>query len=365
MTGVLRLLAAATATATCGVAALAVAAPATARTGRRPLPVLRDVAPVGTPHVEDLVLTGAARASRALRARAAQGPSAVYRTADGIAIPVTVSPAYTNPALAQFFVTFLGTLPHGAELARLKLAIETPAEVVSACGGDDGVLACYLPPARTMIVPGEQAQGSDAPVNYVMAHEYGHHLAAARSNAPLAAVTYGPKYWSSYERVCSRTADGRLAVSQTTRYLEDPGEGWAETYARLTYPERPWSFTRLLAPDAAAFAAARRDVFHPWTRARTRTWRGRLSAARRSRSFLLRLNLDGALSFQLRGPKGSDFDLALRSSAGSEGRTKARGSDDHLTFRLACRNRATQDVRLTVTRRSGAGSFRVVARYAG
>ena len=64
-------------------------------------------------------------------------------------------------------------------------------------------------------------------------------------------------------------------------------------------------------------------------------------------------------------PKGTDFDLALRSSAGSEGHTKARGSDDRLAFRLACRNRATQDVRLTVTRRSGAGSFRVVARYAG
>ena len=122
-------------------------------------------------------------------------------------------------------MTFLGTLPHGSELGRLKLAIETPAEVVSACGGDDGVLACYLPSSRTMIVPGEQAQGSDAPVNYVMAHEYGHHLAAARSNAPLAAVTYGPKYWSSYERVCSRTADGRLAVSQTHALPRGPGRG--------------------------------------------------------------------------------------------------------------------------------------------
>ena len=289
----------------------------------------------------------------------------MYRTADGIAIPVTVSPSYTNPALAQFFVTFLGTLPHGSELGRLKLAIETPAEVVSACGGDDGVLACYLPSSRTMIVPGEQAQGSDAPVNYVIAHEYGHHLAAARSNAPLAAVTYGPKYWSSYERVCSRTSDGQLAVSQTTRYLEDPGEGWAETYARLTYPERPWSFTTLLAPDAGAFVAARRDVSRPWTRPRTRTWRGQLSATHRSRSFLLRLTLDGALSFQLHGPRGTDFDLGLRSSAGSEGRTKTRGSTDRLAFRLACRNRRAQDVRLTVTRRSGAGPFRVVARYAG
>jgi hypothetical protein len=140
---------------------------------------------------------------------------------------------------------------------------------------------------------------------------------------------------------------------------------WAETYARLTYPERPWSFTNLLAPDAAAFAAARRDVYHPWTKPRTRTWHGTLSATRRSRSFLLRLNLDGALSFQLRGPAGSDFDLALRSSAGREGRTTARGSDDRLGFKLACRNRATQDVRLTVTRRAGAGPFRVIARYAG
>ena len=150
-----------------------------------------------------------------------------------------MSPSYTNPALAQFFVTFLGTLPHGSELARLKLAIETPAEVVSGCGGDDGVLACYLPTSRTMIVPGEQAQGSDAPVNYVIAHEYGHHLAAARSNAPLAAVTYGPKYWSSYERVCSRTSDGQLAVSQTTRYLEDPGRGLGGDLRAADLPRAP------------------------------------------------------------------------------------------------------------------------------
>ena len=83
MTGVLRLLAAATATATCGVAALAVAAPATARTGRRPLPVLRDVAPVGTPHVKDLVLTGAARGSRVARAARPGRPGAGHGLPDG------------------------------------------------------------------------------------------------------------------------------------------------------------------------------------------------------------------------------------------------------------------------------------------
>ena len=43
-------------------------------------------------------------------------------------------------------------------------------------------------------------------------------------------------------------------------YRSNPGEGWAETYAHLKYPDVQWDFNPLMAPDATAYAAARRDV---------------------------------------------------------------------------------------------------------
>ena len=111
-------------------------------------------------------------------------------------------------------------------------------------------LACYGANDKTMILPGDQPAGSDVSVNYVIAHEYGHHIAANRSNAPLAALDFGPKRWSSYELVCKNTIDGRLAPGdEGTNYLSNPGEAWAEAYARLVFPAEAWRFTPLLQAD--------------------------------------------------------------------------------------------------------------------
>ena len=83
----------------------------------------------------------------------------------------------------------------------------------------------------------------------MIAHEYGHHIAAHRSNAPLEALDFGPKRWSSYELVCSNTIDGKLAPGdQGANYLSNPGEAWAEAYARLVFPAEAWRFTPLLKP---------------------------------------------------------------------------------------------------------------------
>ena len=97
-----------------------------------------------------------------------QGTTQSYPTGDGsISIPVTLASSYTgDPAIAQTYATYLGTLPHGAELASLKVT------VVPVVGGrervrrrepSDGILACYGANDQTMIVPGDQAAGATSP----------------------------------------------------------------------------------------------------------------------------------------------------------------------------------------------------------
>src|SRR4051795_9669684 len=76
-----------------------------------------------------------------------EGTTQSYPTGDGVtSIPVTLASSYTgDPAVAQTYATFLGTLPHGSELAALRVAVVPSSEIASACGGDpsDGILACY------------------------------------------------------------------------------------------------------------------------------------------------------------------------------------------------------------------------------
>src|SRR4051812_1878081 len=65
--------------------------------------------------LKDRVLT------RAVVAHAAQaaGTTARYPTGDGGTIVVTAE----DPAVAQRYATFVGTLPHGSELARLRIVV--------------------------------------------------------------------------------------------------------------------------------------------------------------------------------------------------------------------------------------------------
>ena len=224
------------------------------------------------------------------RAAQVQGTTQSYPTTDGTLIPVTLAASYTgDPAVAQTYATYLGTLPHGSELASLRVIVVPSTEIASACGGDDdsGILACYGANDRTMIVPGDQPAGSGVSVNYVIAHESGHHIAANRSNAPLAALDFGPKRWSSYELVCKNTIDGRLAPGdEDSNYLSNPGEAWAEAYARLVFPAEGWRFTPLLQPTQGSTLAAMADVTQPWAKRVSRPSRapGRARSGSRSRS---------------------------------------------------------------------------------
>jgi predicted metalloprotease len=179
----------------------------------------------------DRVFSGpVARASK-LRASAA---SKSFRTPDGIAVEVAVSATVANPdVVAQQIVTFLGTRVHGLELGKLRVFIGIPAEISDACGGGSEVLACYSAGEHRMYIPDRDPSGGAASGftrDYAITHEYGHHIANYRSNSPFPALNFGAKYWSSYELVCAGTDAGRyFPGNQGEHYLDDPGEGFADS----------------------------------------------------------------------------------------------------------------------------------------
>jgi hypothetical protein len=328
---------------------------------------LADVAPLGT-HVKDRVTDGSPRVVRA----SAGGKWARYPTKEGTTVAGAISDGYRNQLstqVVQSYVDFLDSLDHGSELAKLRIYVAPPAEVLSDCGGQEGTLACYDSATKIMVVPGEETNtgSSGVTTSYVVAHEYGHHIAASRSNAPFSAFRVGPKYWASYERVCDRSLNGLLAPGNEQQlYFANPGEAWAETYAQLKYPSVAWQFTPLLKPDSAAFAAARRDVLEPWRAGVTKVFKGTFGGSgSNTRRFSFDLTLDGALRVRLAGPRASNYNLVLSSNGRPEGRTKKAGSGDSVSYAAACREDTTEHVTVAVKRVRGSGPFSVRVSYAG
>src|SRR4051794_6661811 len=345
-------------------AALALPAAAAANPDAQPLV---DQTPLGS-HFKDRVVTSSPRLARA----AVSGNWRSYPIKDGSHVSAAISDAYANtldPTVAKSYVDFLDSLDHGPELSSLRIFVAPPAEVLAECGGQAGTLACYDSGTKIMVVPGEQtdADSSGVTTSYVVAHEYGHHIAASRSNAPFRAFSFGPKYWSSYERVCDRSVKGLLAPgNESDLYFSNPGEGWAETYAHLRYPDVSWDFNPLLKPDAGAYDAARKDVLTPWTRNVAKVFKGTFGRhGSRTRRFSFDLTLDGALHVRLRGPKKSNYNLFLSSNGRSEGKTSAAGSRDSVNYEAACREDATEHVTVGVKRVAGSGPFTVRVSYAG
>jgi hypothetical protein len=349
----------------CGSAAPAVAAP-------RIIEPLRAQAPgdtgAGAWFFRDRVIDQ----PRPLASAAVAGAQIVtlHFVTGGQTVEIDLSPTFAdipqNRAAARSLVDFLGSHIHGSELGQLRVFVGTSAEVSLLCGGGPEVLGCYSATQHRMFVPDREPPGGGYTRDYAMTHEYGHHIASLRSNAPWPALTYGAKYWASYEHVCARTDQHVLFPGdEGSHYQSNPGEGFADTYAHIYYPSVPFQFAPIMAPTPDAKAAVRRDVLEPWRGPRHLRLRGVLGGSVSVRSFTIRQALDAYLSFRLHGPAGSSYDLQLVNRGRVVRRTSASGSGDRLTL-LACRESApTATWALRVVRRSGAGPFWVDAAIPG
>ena len=248
---------------------------------------------------------GGAGGAAVVRAAAIDWRGGRLATATGEQVTVFVSASYPPEQVSeQAWAEFFAALPHGAELALATIRIAPPAEVQQLCGAD--VQGCYA--GDELVVPGEPADGVTA--EEVARHEYGHHVAAHRSNPPWRAADWGPKRWATAEDVCRRVAARTAFPAGTGDYRLDPGEAFAEAYRAFVETGAGSAFTWDLVdgsffPDAATLAAVERDVAKPWT-APVRTTVARRFVAGGARRALVpvAVPLDGALDVELSLPAG-------------------------------------------------------------
>src|SRR3954468_6803210 len=284
----------------------------------------------------------------------------VYRAATGENVTVYASNAYPmEPALGQRWADFLSSLLHGPELSTVTVLLSTSTEISRICGQD--ALACYSARGAQLYAPGEDPDASLS-AEAVIAHEYGHHVAANRLNTPWNAIDWGPKKWASSMQVCPATKQGRFAPGEEdpVRYDVNPGEGWAETYRllnqrRLGLPESPWEIvSEALFPSNAALAAAEQDVTAPWAGNTTTTQAGAVTRASRRRTYAVATPLDGSLKLTLRASAG--LRVALDVFASSTRVAHVTGGGTLARATTVCGTRA---YRVRVTELKGRGAFRL------
>jgi hypothetical protein len=324
-------------------------------TGRLKSPRLAEIAR-GSAAIPDTLLH-----SRPTRALAPSGFwGGVYRTPSGEAVTVYASNSYAlDPALGQRWADFLASLLHGSELASVTVLLATPDQVKRICGGF--AVACYDARGGLLYAPGEDPS-SDFSSEAVITHEYGHHVAAHRSNAPWRAPDWGPKRWASSMRVCAKARAGKLApgAEDPISYGINPGEGWAETYRvlneqRLGLPEAPWQIVAdSLYPDDAALTAAAQDVTTPWQTETTTTRTASLTRTTPARTYTIATELDGTLKVALRPSAALRLTLDVYASGTRVVHTVAARAISRTTTVCGARS---YSIRVTATR--GSGSFRL------
>jgi hypothetical protein len=237
---------------------------------------------------------------------AAQWAGGTYPLPNGEHVSVYVSTQYPDPvALAQKWASYFGSLPHGSELALLTAYVAPIGEVQQMCSNDD-VFGCYG--GDELVTAGETTPWLP-PATSLAAHEYGHHIAAHRNNAPWRALDWGTKRWATRMDVCGRVVAGTATPGdEGLDYAFNPGEAFAETYrvlvetdgaaAGFDWPIVDSSFR----PDDAALAALRADVVDPWTGPTIETVHTRFKRWAHRWRTTLETALDGDLSIRIDVP---------------------------------------------------------------
>lgn len=278
-----------------------------------------------------------------------------YPTGDSLGsfVQIQVSDSYpVDQALPQDWATYLGSLVHGPEIARLTLNLMPQPSVASICGSQ--ALACY-DPNREVIYVSPEDQLDAPPAKEIVTHEYGHHIANNRDDAPWTALDYGTKRWSSYEEICTKAAAGSASPGdEGTHYFQNSGEAFAESYRVLNLMKQGqtdigWDIIDpSFYPDATALTLLEQDVTTPWTAPAFSKLHGSFGTGT-VRAFRLKTQLDGTFNAHLVAPTKAKMRLALY-----DGSTLlSRGGT--IRYQICGRRALT----LKVERLSGAGAFSV------
>jgi hypothetical protein len=283
-----------------------------------------------------------------------------YQTPSGETVTVYASNSYPiDPALGQRWANFLASLLHGSELLSVTVLLATPDQIKRICGGF--AVACYDDRGGLLYAPGEDPS-SDFSAEAVITHEYGHHVAAHRSNAPWLALHRRPKRWASSMQVCAKARAHKLVpgAEDPIFYGINPGEGWAETYRvlnerRLGLPEAPWQIVSdSLYPDDAALTAAEQDVTAPWQMETTTTRTDFLTPTTPARTYTIVTQLDGTLKVAVKPSQGLRLTLNVYASARPVVHTITTRAISRTTSVCGARS---YTIRVTATR--GRGGFRL------
>jgi hypothetical protein len=335
------------------VAALA-ASPSAAATGQLKKPLLPNLATAnGT--ITDSILS----ASGVRRLQAAASWGGIFTTPAGEQIRINVSDSYpVDNARAQQWANFFGSLVHGSEISSVNVFLAPLDEVQQFCGQE--ALACYSPNQQLLVSPGDDPS-ADLSAEAVVTHEYGHHVANSRNDAPWEAIDYGTKRWSSYIQVCSKAAAGELfpGAESDARYRLNPGEGFAESYRvlnqrKLGLVESPWQVVSdSLYPDATALSLIEQDVVSPWNGNAQSSLSTALTRRVKTRSLTISTPLDGNFRITIRAAKGERVGVNLLTSTGtSVGRTTVVGTSSRSLSTTVCGSRS-YTVKLSLSKGSG------------
>jgi hypothetical protein len=310
---------------------LLLAAPAAAEPSPSPAPGTALAAPRPGPLLRDVVRAAPQGGAGARIAATAAGERYPLNdgSKDSIAVEVTAAcREECDGADPQAIANAVGTFIHGSEVNLLRVQLVTEFQLGFECGFE--VLACYFVGEDRIVIGGEGYPAADgSSLEFVLAHEYGHHVAAHRDvPAPFpSAVDWGTERWASVENVCrGHRAGDYFPGDGEGRYYEDPGEAFAEAFAFNRFPGAAvkWAWAPALRPTAASLRAIRADTLRPW-RGRTQfTISGRVP---RSGAVVREFTtpFDGRVSIGPVGEPGLGYDLVIRNGEGRRLRSSRQG----------------------------------------